>query len=53
MYSFPNVIRVIKSRRMIACMREMKSAYKIGAGKREGMKTLGRRRRQECITYYI
>jgi hypothetical protein len=41
LYASPNVIRVIKSRGMkwaglVACMREMRNAYKIMVGKVEG-----------------
>jgi hypothetical protein len=41
----PNIIRIIKSRRirwvgLIACMREMRNAYKILVGKPEGKRPL-------------
>jgi len=46
-YSSPNNIRVIKSRRMrwvgqVACMRERRGAYRVLVGKPEGMKQLAR-----------
>jgi len=48
-YTSPNIIRVIKSRRMrwvghVAYMGEMRNAYKILFGKPEGKKLLGRPR---------
>jgi hypothetical protein len=44
MYSSPNIIRMIKSRRMrwswhVAGMREKRNAYRILVGKPEGKKT--------------
>jgi len=50
MYSSPNIIRVIKSRRMrlaghVARMRERKDAYKILVGKPQGKRALGIARR--------
>jgi hypothetical protein len=47
MYSSPNIVRVIKSRRMrwarlIALMGQRRGAYRILVGKPEGMKPLGR-----------
>jgi len=49
LYASPNIIRVIKSRRMrgagqAAGMREMRNAYNILVGKLEGKGPLGRRR---------
>jgi hypothetical protein len=51
LYASPNIIRVIKSKRMrceghVARMREMRNAYKILVGKREGKRPLGRPRRK-------
>jgi hypothetical protein len=51
MYSSPNIIRVIKSRRMrwaghVARMGEGRSAYRILVGRREGRRPLGRPRRR-------
>jgi len=51
LYSSPNIVRVIKSRRMrwaghVARMGEGKSVYKILVGKPEGRKQLGRPRRR-------
>jgi len=48
LYTLPNVIRVIKSRRMgwaghVTCMGEI-NTYKILVGKPEGMRPLGRSR---------
>ena len=49
--SSPNIIRVIKSRRMrwaghVARMREMRGGYRILVGKPEGKRPLGRPRRR-------
>jgi hypothetical protein len=49
LYSSPNIIRMIKSRRMgwaeyVARMRATKNAYRILVGKPEGKRTLGRPR---------
>ena len=49
MYSSPNIIRVIKSRRLrwaghVACMGERRGAYRALAGKPEGRRPLGRPR---------
>ena len=49
LYSLPNIIRVIKSRRMkraghVARMGERKSAYNVLVGKPEGKSPLGRPR---------
>jgi len=56
MYASPNIIRVIKSRRMtwkvhVACMGEMRNAYNILVGKLEGKRPLGspRSRREDNI----
>jgi hypothetical protein len=47
LYSSPNIIRMIKSRRMrfagnVACMGEKRNAYRILVGKPEGRRPLGR-----------
>jgi hypothetical protein len=49
LYSSPNIIRVIKSRRMrwaghVALMEEVRNAYNILVGKPEGRRPLGRPR---------
>jgi hypothetical protein len=51
LYSSPNTIRVIKSRRMrwaghVACMGEKRVAYRILVGRPEGRRSLGRPRRR-------
>jgi hypothetical protein len=51
LYSSPNTIRVIKSRRMrwqghVACMGEKRGAYRILVVRPEGMRPLGRPRRR-------
>jgi hypothetical protein len=51
LYSSPNIIRVIKSRRIrwaghVARMGEKSSAYRILVGRREGERPLGRPRRR-------
>jgi hypothetical protein len=51
LYSSPNIIRVIKSRRMrwagyVACMGEGRGAYRILVGRPEGRRPLGRSRRR-------
>jgi len=51
LYSSPNIVRVIKSRRMrwtghVAFMRERKGAYGVLVGKPEGRSLLGRPRRR-------
>jgi hypothetical protein len=51
LYSSPNIIRQIKSRRMrweghVACMGEEKSVYKVVMRKPEGKKPLGKPRRR-------
>ena len=50
LYSSPNIVRVIKSRRMrwaghVACMGEERVAYRVLVGKPEGKRPLGRPRR--------
>jgi hypothetical protein len=49
LYSFPNIIRQIKSRRMrwavhMACMGEKRNVYRVLMGKPEGKRPLGRPR---------
>jgi hypothetical protein len=51
LYSSPNIIPVIKSRRMrwaghVACMGEGRGAYRILVGRPEGRRPLGRPRRR-------
>jgi hypothetical protein len=51
LYSSPNIIRVIKSRRMrwaghVACMGEGRGAYRVLVGRPEGRRPLGRNRRR-------
>jgi hypothetical protein len=51
LYSLPNIIRMIKVRRMrwtgcVAQRREMRNAYRILVGKPEGKRPLGRTRRR-------
>ena len=51
LYSSPNIVRVIKSRRMIwaghvACMGEGRGVYRVLVGKPEGKRPLGRPRRR-------
>jgi transcription termination factor 2 len=51
LYSSPNIIRMIKSRRMrwaghVARMGETRNAYRIFVGKPEGKRPLGRPRRR-------
>jgi hypothetical protein len=51
LYSSPNIITIIKSRRMrwawhVATMGEKRNAYRILVGKPEGMRPLGRPRRR-------
>jgi hypothetical protein len=50
LYSSPNVVRVIKSRRMwaghVARMEEGKGAYRVLVGRPEGKRPLGRPRRR-------
>jgi hypothetical protein len=50
LYSSPNIVRVIKSRRMgwvghVACMGEGRGFYRVLVGKPEGKRPLGRPRR--------
>jgi hypothetical protein len=49
LYSSPNIVRVIKSRRMrwvgnVACMGEGNGLYRVLVGKPEGKRSLGRQR---------
>jgi hypothetical protein len=51
LYSSPNIIQVIKSRRLrlaghVACMGERRGAYRALVGKPEGRRPLGRPRRR-------
>jgi hypothetical protein len=51
LYSPPNIIRVMKSRRMrlvghVECMGEKRGAYRILVGRTEGRRPLGRPRRR-------
>ena len=51
LYSLPNIVRVIKSRRMrstghVACMGEERRVYRVLVGKPEGRRPLGRPRRR-------
>ena len=51
LYSSPNIVRVIKPRRMrwaghVACMGEERGAYRVLVGKPEGKRSLGRPRRR-------
>jgi hypothetical protein len=51
LHSFPNIIRMIKSRRMrwawpVARMGEKRNAYRVLVGKTEGRRPLGRPRRK-------
>jgi len=46
-YSAPNIIRVLRSRRMrwaghVECLQKMRNAYRVLVGKPEGKKPLGR-----------
>ena len=50
-YASPNIVRVIKSRRMkwagnVACMGEERGVYRVLVGKPEGRRPLGRPRRR-------
>jgi hypothetical protein len=50
LYSLPSIIRVIKARRMrwvghVACIGEVRGAYKILVGRPEGRRPVGRPRR--------
>jgi len=56
LYSSPNIVRMIKSRRMrwaghVACMSEERGMYRVLLGKPEGRRPLGRHRRR--WGYYI
>jgi hypothetical protein len=51
LYSAPDIIQVIKSRRLtwqdtVACMGERRGAYRVLVGKPEGRRLLGRTRRR-------
>ena len=51
LYPSPNIVRVIKSRRIswvghVACMGEMRGVYRVLVGKPEGKRPLGRPRRR-------
>jgi hypothetical protein len=51
LYSSPNIVRVIKSRRMrwaghVACMGEGRCVYRVLVGSPKGKRPLGRRRRK-------
>jgi hypothetical protein len=55
LYCSPNIVRVIKSRRMrwaghVSCMEERKGVYWVLVGKPEGQRPLGRPRRYGRIT---
>ena len=54
LYYSPNIVRVIKSRRMrwalhVACMGEERGVYRVLVGKLEGRRPLGRPRRRWWI----
>jgi hypothetical protein len=58
LYSSPNIIRQIKSRRMrwsgnVARMGEDIKVYKISVGRPEGKRTLGRPRRRWMVSEWI
>jgi hypothetical protein len=47
LYSLPNIVRVIKSRRMrwaghVACMGDGRDAYRVLVGRPEGKETIGK-----------
>ena len=49
LYSLPNIVRVVKSRRMrwaghVACMGEDRGVHRVLVGKSEGRRPLGRQR---------
>jgi len=51
LYSSPNIVQVIKSRRMrwaghVVCMGEERVVYRVLVGKPEGKRPLGRHRRR-------
>ena len=51
LYSSPNIVRVIKSRRMrwaghVVCMGEERGVYRVLVGKPDGRRPLGRTRRR-------
>ena len=54
MYSLPNIVRVVKSRRMrwaghVACMGEERGVHRVLLGKPEGKRPLGRTRRTRSV----
>ena len=54
LYSLPNIVRVVKSRRMrwaghVACMGEGRDVHRVLIGKPEGKRPLGRPRRNGSI----
>jgi hypothetical protein len=60
LYSSPNIVRVIKSRRMrwaghVACLEEGRGVYRVLVGRPEGKKPLGRsmRRWEDSIKMYL
>ena len=60
LYSSPNIVRVIKSRRIrwtghVACMGERRGVYSVLMGKPEGKRPLGRPRRrwEDNIKMYL
>ena len=58
MYSSPNIVRVIKSRRMrwdghVARMGEERGEYRVLVGKQEGKRLLGRPRRRWVDNIWI
>jgi hypothetical protein len=60
LYSSPNIIKQIKSRRMrwaghVACMEEERNVYKVLVGKTEGKRPLGRpsHRWEDGIRMYL
>jgi hypothetical protein len=51
LYSLPNIVRVVKSRRMrwaghVVCMGEGRGVHRVLVGKPEGTRSLGRSRRR-------
>jgi hypothetical protein len=58
LYSSPNIIRIIKSRRMrwavqVARMGEKRNAYRLLVGKPEGKRPLGRPRRRIILGWIL
>ena len=60
LYSLPNIVRVVKSRRMrwaghVACMGQGGGVYRVLVGKPEGKRPLGRPRRrwEDNIKMYL